>query len=129
MGRGVFKFFQLAGIFAVFAAGILVFFKWYGMDFFPPLSGFILILFLANGFFLTDLYGKYYDKEEKPSPILLMYIRLGKIVGGFFVLLGGVLFDRAHALSFITIFVVLYIVYLLFETRTLLELTKNAKKI
>lgn len=109
----------------ILSALVYIFFLWQGMQYYPSYFAIIPTFYILMGFVLSMLYGEYSGRERRPSLKLMLMVRMLKIAGSIIILLIGILFDQEHMFPFVILFAAYYIIYLVFEAKTMIDLNKK----
>ncbi len=112
-------------IMILFSGLVYLFFNWYGIGFYPVYFPYIPLFFTGCGIVFSGMVIKSEKKKQSIPAKQLLTTRVARIIGCLVILIGGILADRQHMLSFIILFTLFYIIYLVFETVVMSKLLKK----
>lgn len=105
---------------------VYLFFYFKDNQYYPVSFPLIPFFYLLYGIWLSFLLNK--KKTSKGVSIKKMIvIRIVRIVSALVLLLIGILLDKDHIISYIVLFLLYYVAYLLFETKMMTDLSKTKK--
>jgi len=125
MNKGLVTFFRVAGTLSVVTVIVYLLFLGFGVNYYPDFFLVIPVYFVLVAALLAYLVNKAEKNRNFLSLTVMLGFRFLIVFVALLILFVGMFFDRQHVLSYAGIFVLYYILFSVFETRTLVKLNKK----